>query len=52
MKDGGFKGSSDAEIASQSGRIEPFIDRAFETGPQVLGLAVDRLATVAEMFFH
>ena len=45
-------GPSDAEIASQGGRLEPFIDRTFETGPQVLGFAIDRLASVAKMFFH
>ena len=45
-------GSSDTEIASQGGRLEPFIDRTLETGPQVLGFAVDRLASVANMFFH
>ena len=49
---GGFQGASDAEIASQCGRIEPLIDCAFETGPQVLGFAVDRLAAVTKMFFH
>ena len=43
---------SDAEIAFQTGGIEPFINSTLKAGTQVLRFAINRLATVSEMFLH
>ena len=43
---------SDAEIASQCGGLEPFIECSPKAGSQILRLAIYRLTAVSEVFFH